>query len=291
MLNNHEQALQTAQTLKTKVEAKFNAESLYERFCNAIIGKSNLKPVEIDAISFCIPTNGAKPEKTRLTIQSIKRELKDFPHEIIIAGDVENFRDIDGVTLVNKAEEAHSRKVATLRNAGGDASQYNTIVWCDDDVVLGEGWLKNTLDFSKTNGWNVLGNKLLNPDGTRHWDRATLKPHKIVEYDHPNYDKNLYQTSGFIVVRRKVFENVRWDDECLVRGDQEGKISEDVKFSFDLVKAGYELSFNSTASVWHNDNSYTQFGGQTLLKKLIEEKFGLNFFPENSVEFEELLNE
>ena len=171
MLSNHDDALTTAKTLQGLVETKFRAEKLYEGFCNAVLGKSNLQPVEIDAVSFCIPTNGAKPEKTLLTIKSIKRELGDFPHEIIIAGDVENFKNVEGVTLVDKSEEAHSRKVATLRNAGGDASQYDTIVWCDDDVILGKDWLKNTLDFSKTNGWNVLGNKLLNPDGTRHWDR------------------------------------------------------------------------------------------------------------------------
>jgi glycosyltransferase involved in cell wall biosynthesis len=258
MLDNHTEALTTAEKLKGLVETKFRAESLYERFCNAILGKSNLKPVEIDAISFCIPTNGAKPEKTRLTIKSIKRELGDFPHEIIIAGDIESFKDINGVTLVDKSEEAHSRKVATLRNAGGDASKYDTIAWLDDDVIIGKDWLKNTLEFSKITGWNVLGNKLLNPDGTRHWDRATLNPHRMVDYNHPEYDKSLYQTSGFIMVRRDVFKNVRWDDECLVRGDQEGKISEDVKFSLDLIKAGYHLSFNSNSSVWHNDSNYTQ---------------------------------
>jgi len=277
--------------LQELVQSQFRTERLYERFCNSILGKSNLKPVEIDAISFCIPTNGAKPEKTRLTIKSIKRELGDFPHEIIIAGDVENFRDIDGVTLVDKAEEAHSRKVATLRNAGGDASKYDTIAWLDDDILLGKDWLTNTLSFSRQAGWNVLGNKLLNPDGTRHWDRATLNPHKIVDYDHPQYDKSLYQTSGFIMVRREIFNFIRWDDNCFIREDQVGGVSEDVKFSLDLSKAGYSLGFNETSKVWHNDDSYTQFGGQTLLKSLIEEKFGLNFFPENSKEFEELLNE
>lgn len=292
MVNNHAEALNTAEKLKGLVETKFRAEKLYEGFCNAVLGKSNLKPVEIDAISFCIPTNGAKPEKTLLTIKSIKKELGDFPHEIIIAGDVENFKGIEGVTLVDKAEEAHSRKVATLRNAGGDASQYDTIVWCDDDVILGKDWLKNTLDFSKTNGWNVLGNRLLNPDGTRHWDRATLKPHKMVDYDHPQYDKNLYQTSGFIMVRREVFGSVRWDDDCLVRGDQEGKISEDVKFSLDLVKSGHELSFNPGASVWHNDDGYTEFTGPTstltLKKEVMKEKLDFSHFLSNDLEFKKL---
>ena len=270
------------------VNTKFRAEKLYEGFCNAIVGRSNLKPVEVDAISFCIPTNGAKPEKTRLTIKSIKRELGDFPHEIIIAGDVENFKNVDGVTLVDKSEEAHSRKVATLRNAGGDSSQYDTIIWLDDDVILGEDWLKNTLEYSKTNGWNVLGNKVLLPDGGRYWDRATLKPHRIVDYDHPEYDKDLYQSSAFMLVRKEIFKNVRWDDNCLVYADREGGIPEDVKFSLDLIKAGYNISFNESATVWHNDDSYCEFENSCLKKSFITEKFGIDFFPSNTIEFEEV---
>ena len=288
MLNNHDEALTTAKTLQGLVETKFRAEKLYEGFCNAILGKSNLKPVEIDAISFCIPTNGAKPEKTLLTIKSIKRELGDFPHEIIIVGDVENFKNIDGVTLVDKAEEAHSRKVATLRNAGGDASQYDTIAWLDDDVIIGKDWLENTLEFSRTTGWNVLGNKVLLPDGGRYWDRATLKPHRMVDYDHPEYDKQLYQSSAFMLVRKETFKNVRWDDNCLVYADRQGGIPEDVKFSLDLTKAGYNISFNEFATVWHNDDSYCEFESSCLKKSLITEKFGIDFFPLNTVEFEEV---
>ena len=110
----------------------------------------------------------------------------------------------------------------------------------------------------------------MNPDGTRHWDRATLKPHKMVDYDHPQYDKNLYQTSGFIMVRREVFENVRWDDDCLVRANEEGKLSEDVKFSLDLARAGYQLSMNSNSTVWHNDDSYTQVSDYCLKKETLD---------------------
>jgi hypothetical protein len=283
VVDNYDDVKAGAVELQEKVNAKFSDEVLFEGFCNAILGKSNLKPLEIDAISFCIPTNGAKPKKTRLTINSIRRELGDFPHEIIIAGDVENFRDIEGVVLVEKAAEAHSRKVATLRNAGGDASHHNTIVWCDDDVILGKGWLNKTLEFSRTTGWNVLGNKLLNPDGTRHWDRATLKPHKMVDYNHPQYDRSLYQTSGFLMVRRDVFNSVRWDDNCLVRGDQEGGMSEDVKFSLDLVKAGFQLGFNESARVWHNDHTYTQYSHLCVKKEMLEGK--VDFTSNKSPEF------
>jgi glycosyltransferase involved in cell wall biosynthesis len=276
-----------AEELKGLVDDKFSDEKVFERFCNSIIGKSNVKPEPITGISFCIPTNGAKPEKTRVTVESIKKELKDFPHEIIIAGDTENFKDIEDVILVNKKQEAHSRKVASLRNASGDVAKFNNIAWCDDDIVLGKNWLEKTLKFSESTGWKILGNKLLNPDGTRHWDRATLNPHVMVDYAHPEYDEKLYQTSGFLLVRKEVFNKVRWDEQCLVRGDQEGKMSEDIKFSLDLIKNGFNLSFNENSEVWHNDNSYTEFNNQTIKKELITEKFNIDFFPPVCRKFKE----
>ena len=271
---------------------EFNAEKLYEGFCNAIIGRSNLEPVEINAISFCIPTNGAKPDLTKLTIKSIKRELGDFPHEIIIAGDVENFKDIEDVTLVDKTEEAHSRRVATLRNAAGDASQYDTIAWLDDDVILSNDWLNNTLQYSKANGWNILGNKVFLPDGGRYWDRAAHNPHRLLEYDHPDYDKNIYQSSAFFLTRKSVFTNVRWDDNCLVYADREGGIPEDVKYTIDLRSKGYQFSFNESALVWHADDSYTEFNNGnvslSLKKDLLREKMDMNFFLPECCEFEEI---
>jgi len=287
IVENYEDCLEGASELQAKVLEHFNTERLYELFCDSVLGKSLEAPKPIEAISFCIPTNGAKPEKTHLTIKNIKKELGDFPHEIIIAGDIDNFSDLEGVTLVDRKEEAHSRKVATLRNAAGDASQHDAIAWLDDDILLSKGWLEEAVSHSEDTYWDVIGNRLLNPDGTRHWDRATLKPHKMVDYDHPQYDKSLYQTSGFIMVRREVFENVRWDDDCLVRGDQEGGISEDVKFSLDLVKVGYQLSFNPNASVWHNDDSYTQYSYLCVKKEMLEGK--VDYTSTKADEFLELL--
>jgi len=278
-----------AEELQDYVDTHFRDEVLFEKFCNEIIGKSSLKPEPIESISFCIPTNGVKPEKTRLTIKSIQQELGEFPHEIILAGDIENFRDIQGVTLVDKSEEAHSRKVAALRNAAGDSSRYDTIVWCDDDVIIGKDWLHNTLEFSKNNGWSVLGNRVLLPDGGRYWDRATLEPHIMVSYDHPEYDRSLYQSSAFFVSRRRVFENVRWDESKLVYADKEGQIPEDVQYSLDLIKAGFNISFNKDSLVWHYDDSYCEIEEVCLKKELITKNTGIDFFPSYCKDFEGML--
>jgi hypothetical protein len=286
-------AKETAEKLKIILNDKFSNESLYEKFCNSIIGKSNLKPEPITGISFCIPTNGAKPEKTLLTIKSIKKELGEFPHEIIIAGDVSNFKDAEGVILIDKSEEAHSRRVATLRNTAGDNAKFDVIAWCDDDIIIAEDWLQNTLHFSSNNGWKILGNKVLLPDGSRYWDRASINPHRLVEYDHPNYDKTLYQSSAFFLARKRVFNDVRWDDNCLVYADREGDIPEDLKLSQDLKQKGYQFDFNDSALVWHADDSYTEFNnGHTILtlkKDILREKMDMHFFLPECLEFEDTL--
>jgi len=276
-----------------QLHERFSEQAMYEQFVDEIIGKSKLQPEPVTGISFCIPTNGSRPEKTNLTIKSIQREMGDFPHEIIIAGDVSQFTDNDGVILVDKNNEAHSRKVAALRNAAADNSKFETIVWCDDDVILGTDWLKNTIDYSVSNGWEVLGNRVLLPDGGRYWDRATLKPHLMVDYDHPEYDKNLYQSSAFMIVRKSVFEKVRWNEDCLVYADREGKTPEDVQYSLDLISNNYRIGFNQEATVWHYDNNYTEFNNngilQTLKKDLLREKMDMHFFLPDCEEFEQVL--
>jgi len=127
-----------------------------------------------------------------------------------------------------------------------------------------------------------LANRVFNPDGTRYWDRSLLNPHILVDYDHPKEDKDLYQSSAFFLVRREVFEKVKWDETKLVYADREGGIPEDVQYSFDLIANGFPLSFNENSLVWHNDDSYTEFNTanycQTLKKDLLKDKFGFDFF-------------
>ena len=61
---------------------RFSPERLYEQFVNSVIGKSMLKPEPVTGISFCISTNGAKPEKTELEIKSIHKNYAICRHSI-----------------------------------------------------------------------------------------------------------------------------------------------------------------------------------------------------------------
>lgn len=294
---NHDRFRGQAKRLATYIENKFDKNTIYQKFINCILNKKQIEVEKIDGISFCIPTNGKRSDKTELTIKSIKSQTS-IPIEIILCGDIDNFKHINGITLIDKKQEAHSRKVALLRNKAAEKAKYNTIAFCDDDVILDKNWLTNTISFSDNHSWQVLGNKVLNPDGTRYWDRALLNPHIMVGYDHPEEDTRLYQSSAFFLIKKKIFNSIKWDESKLVYADREGQIPEDVQFSLDLIKNNVILSFNKESLVWHNDDSYmainenNAYNGFVCLKKeLITKLYDVEFFPPHKQEFKNLLRD
>ena len=291
MLNNHAEALTTAKTLQGLVETKFRAEKLYEGFCNAILGKSHVEPREVNSISFCISTNGAKLEKTKLEIQSIKNTMSNakIPFEIILAGDTTNFADVDGLTLIDAADDAHNGRLAKMRNIAGEQVSNEVVVFIDDDLIFEDTWAQRLIEFSETNGWNVLGNKVLLPDGGRYWDRATINPHKMVDYDDPLPAGTLYQSGCFWILRTDVYKETLWDSSIEFYAEKNGGLNEDVEYSLRLQKLGYEISFDKDNVVWHNDDSYAEIENLCLKKEIIHEKLGVEIDSKNTEAFEKLL--
>lgn len=267
----------------------YNSE---KRMSDSILGKVFIEPQGFNGISFCIPTNGKRIEKTKILLNSIRKQTEK-PIEIILCGDIDKFKDEKDIILIDQKESAHNKKVAVLRNKAAEKSKYDVIAWCDDDMILEDSWLKKTLEYTEDTGWDILGNKILNPDGTRCWDRAVLNSfaHKLVSYDEPIGNPALYQTSGFFLVRKKVWETVKWDEEKEVFADKQGGTPEDLQFSYDLKKNNFYLSFNKNAAVWHNDERYTEWSSKTLLKESIIKETGFNAFLENDKKFLKCLEE
>jgi glycosyltransferase involved in cell wall biosynthesis len=289
---DYDSAKKTANKLKRHVRKNFTSDIKNNEFVNSLLGKEKSDGYKIQKMSFCIPTNGARVEKTKLTINSIKKEMKELPYEIILVGAVDSFSDIEGITVIDRKEEASSRKVSSLRNAAADASTGDVIVWCDDDIILGPGWLSGVIKYNNGNLWNVLGCRILNPDGTRHWDRGTINPRSLVDYNFPSYSRNLMQTSGFFMVKRSVFEEVRWDESKLVHADRlERQIPEDLQYSIDVQRLGYNIDFNENSTVWHNDDNYTQIKDKTLTLSDIEKFYSMSVYVHHSEEYEATLGD
>jgi len=285
--------LSEAKRLKENVVNIFDQNKKYKAIKNIVLGIVEIEPEDFDGVSFCIPTNGKRATETELLIKSIKKQI-GCPYEIIICGDIDNFRHHEDITLIDYKEPASNGKVATLRNKAAEKAKYDVIAWCDDDVILDENWMNNTIQYSKNNGWNILGCKVLCPDGTRYWDRAVLSPtaHMLVDYEHRVDDDALYQSSAFYIMRKKVWDKVKWDETKLVDADRRGMndVQDDVQYSIDLKKANFKFHFNKEAFVWHYDEKYTQFSQQTLRKDVISSRTGIEFFPDNCSEFLEAIN-
>ncbi len=78
--NEYSRFKRNAKKLQKHIVENFTEELMYRSFCNDVAGKSSEKPTPIGKVSFCIPTNGARIEKTLKTIESIKREAVNVPH-------------------------------------------------------------------------------------------------------------------------------------------------------------------------------------------------------------------
>lgn len=234
-------------------------------------------------VSFCLISNGKNMTKLKLSIASIRATMKDSKvnFDITIAGKVK----IEGVTCVDAVYEAENGYVAKMRNIAASNSKYDTIVWMDDDMILATYFLAKLRKYSSINPWDVLGIKILQPDGGRCWDRATLNPHTMIDYDATEYQGKLYQTSGLVIMRRNVWNKYKWDDTIDWYGKKSGGLPEDVEYSFRLQDNGYQLMFDKENTVWHYDEGYKQVGMACLRKK----DFGIEEECIHTKEFKTLL--
>jgi hypothetical protein len=212
-----------AKKLQKYLIENFTEELMCRNFTQSVLSGDLGTPVPVGGISFCISTNGAKPDKTSLEIMSIHKcmESVETPYEIIVAGDVENFKNNKSVKIGRNTWGCTRRPLAKLRNNAAEEANYDTIIFVDDDFVFPLSWAENFLEYSEKNPWKVLGNKILLPDGSRFWDRSTMRPHKLVSYEYPEYSKNLYQTGGFWIMRRDTYESHKWNSSLEINAEKE----------------------------------------------------------------------
>jgi hypothetical protein len=205
--------------------------------------------------SFCIISGGHRHQKLRQVINSIRRQ--QIPtYEIIVAGHAENRDDITYIAMV---EAAKNGKISLLRNTAAEHSNYEFIVFLDDDIILTPTWFVEILKIAPTT--DLTATRLLNLDGTRHWDWTTVGgPKGQVLLDYEERDSFLYLPGGIIVVKAYVWETIRWDSSL---GYGQG---EDVMFSRDAFIKGFNCKLCKESISIHNDERYTQIGRVNMLR-------------------------
>ena len=205
--------------------------------------------------SFCIITNGARPEKLQREIQSI-RALAIPAYEILVGGAVPPWVEGENVTTVPVPEAAQAGRLGEMRNRLTERARYDHLVVADDDMFFTTDFYRGVLAHGED--YDVLCVRLLNPDGSRFWDWASYggpDVHTLLDYEVAE-DPNLYVTGGLCIMKARVADRVQWDEG---RGFYQ---QEDIDFSARLKKAGMRISFCRQATVVHDDARYTQVGRQ-----------------------------
>lgn len=210
---------------------------------------ASLPPNHKPGISFCIISNGNRQQKLEQLVQNI--QAQGIPeYEIIIVGIAE---PLPGVKFISLPAAAQSGQTSVLRNTAAAQARFQTLVFSDDDIVLMHGWFSSLQPHLETQ--DILISKLLNLDGTRHWDWATIdgpKGHRLLNYTET--DPHLYFTSGLLVVKAHVWQTIRWNETL---GFYE---NEDVDFSQRAIRAGFSAKLCLDSIAVHDDPYYTQVG-------------------------------
>lgn len=238
-------------------------------------------------LSFCIITTGQKPEETKKCIRSIHQNFSDQKiYEIILIGNnISQFKDC-GVTLIEENE--FIKFLGKRKNIGIEKSSGDIIVHCDDDILFPHNWFENFNKFrEKNNNWEILGNKILLPDGKRYWDRCIYLPiHVMVDYDFECEESTFYQGGCFSICKRTLFDKIRWDETIPYYAIFHGfKYNEDVEFSLRLKEANIKIHFDKHNHVWHNDFTYVSNNlvcNKNFSKNIIELKC-LDFIIESNI--------
>lgn len=211
------------------------------------------------AITFIIITNGKKFD---ITVQVISRIIETMGpnrlYEILVVGDTSKYSELKNIVCVDAKDFANSGNLSAMRNLGAELAKYDTLVMLDDDILLGKNWYDNLVTFSDNNPWQVYACKIISPDGSRCWDKAVVfsQYQSLVSYSHNKFDKNLYQTGGYVVIKKAVFLNIKFNEKITYYSN--GLVNEDVDFSRRLYQSGYHIEFDQNNTVYHKDPSLIQ---------------------------------
>jgi hypothetical protein len=200
-------------------------------------------------LSFCVISGGKRPEKLQRLLSSIHdQQIPAF--EVIVCG---NARPDSSYRYIPAIDEASTGRLAVIRNRAAESARFDFVVFCDDDIVLCRDWYRGLRPYLEH--FDLLTTRILNPDGTRHWDWARCEaPEKQNLLRYGEVDRDIYLTGGLIAVRADVWARHGWDENLFYR--QAG----DVEFSQRIIAAGHRVGICIESAALHDDLRHTQVG-------------------------------
>lgn len=160
------------------------------------------------------------------------------------------------VLFLPDSEAAEKGLLGRMYNTLAAHARFENICLLDDDIILLDGWYVKLVEFLKNQSFDVVAFPIKNTDGSRFWDWAAWQPGweapALLPYNQTSPDQ--YVTGGMVLVKRSVWETVKWSDSL---GFYQG---EDSDWSHRAWVAGFKLAFCPSAFVLHNDWRYYRMG-------------------------------
>lgn len=201
----------------------------------------------IKNISFCIFSYGHSDSSLKRCINSIRKQ--DVPqYEVLICGTGSTQTD---VVFYHQEDWARGGEINKMRNHLCSHASNEFIVLMDASIELSPNWYTSMMH---ADCYDLIGCHLSNPSGERVVDWAY--PFKLKDDNIPLpliYDEwsiNAYVSGILTVVRRNVWEKVKFDENLLLNQD------DDLDFCIRVSKIGYRIGvFPDATAVYHFDGS------------------------------------
>jgi hypothetical protein len=202
----------------------------------------------VDVLSFVIISGGSRRHSVVRLLASLARAEVPAP-EILIVGRHDGTVP-EGVRVLAAPDLADRAAICAMRNRGIDATSGDPVILLDDDIEFTPGWYAAMAPAIASGRFDVAGCRCVTPAGRRWYDWSWASrddpssPPRLLEY--ADSSPNAYISGCFMMVRRRVFSTVRFD---------EGRLNhqrDDVDFCHRAVDAGFTLGTVPEATVIHH---------------------------------------
>jgi hypothetical protein len=204
--------------------------------------------------SYVVITNANDVLKTKICLTSILSNFSIGEDEIILVGDVEQFKDFNShIKLIEEKDIAHSGNISKLRNIGNSHAKGEWIIQCDDDLILPPVEFRKRFTKYKNNV-DVFNTKILLPNGARWWDRCIYNESKeshLVDYEYSGDD--LFYPGTFLCIKKDLITKYKWNEDLLYYDKHND--NEDVDLTRRLLKDGYKVNTDIDNFIFHYDET------------------------------------
>lgn len=216
--------------------------------------------------------DGRRPEKLEMLLRSIERQVHPeggVTLQLVYSGKLPEegspvaraFERLGqqglAVRLIDNEAAAAGSLRGVLRNALIDvpemaAGPEDYLVTLDDDMLLHSRFLERLVP--QLGGFEAGVAVILNPDLTRFWDWASIRPLQRVRPYWQTPQEEQYMTGGVAVFRMSLFDQVRWDETMTAE--------EDRVLAAHIVASEVPMTFLAGCITMHNDDRYSLWNGE-----------------------------